>query len=470
MVKKGKSTVLIGLQYGDEGKARVMDTMLKYYDVVARFNGGANAGHTLEVGNIKIALHQIPSGIFYKDKLLYVGNGCVINPKKFLLEIKEVESYGLKLNKRLLISSLATIIQPHHIYLDGLFGGAIGSTNNGIGPAYSDRAMRAEGRQIKNIRMGDYFSDTKKFKQIVKENLLSTIKKHNLKGIIVETEVNSFHQCMLKIKKFLCSDVLFMEKMVSKGKNVFFEGAQSIMLDVVYGCVPYMTSSRTVAAAAYTGGDLSLKYHDKTIGVAKAIMSRVGNGPFISEFGGLKSENYCMEGSGYTHIEKAELKNSNPLELLKSNDLFNVGKALRMLTGEYGATTKRPRRIGMLDLVMLRQNCSLNGVDELHINKFDCLKFFSQTTLPGIPLVVAYELNGKKIDYMPSSEYESRNVKPIIKYLSFIKEDISKIKTYEKLPDNVKKLISFIEKFVNVKIAGIGVGPEREQFIKINKF
>ncbi|MFH1588987.1 MAG: adenylosuccinate synthetase [archaeon] len=467
MVNSGKSTVLIGLQYGDEGKARVMDTMLKDYDIVARFNGGANAGHTLKVGDVKIALHQVPSGIFFKDKLLYIGNGCVVNPMKLLVEMAEIEAHGLMLDKRLLISPNVTIIQPHHLFLDGLLGGTIGSTKNGIGPAYADKAMRAEGSQIKNIRMGDYCSDPEKFKEIAKQNLLKVVKDHGL-TIDLEKEINEFHEAMLKIKKNISSDILFMEKAVSSGQSVFFEGAQSVMLDVVYGHVPYMTSSRTVAAAAYTGGDLSLRYHHKTIGVAKAIMSRVGNGPFVSEFGGSKSETYCMEDGGTAHMSESENSDGSAQDFLKSSDWFEIGKGIRMLTGEYGATTKRPRRIGVLDLVMLKQNCRLNGVDELYINKFDCLNIFSETSLEGIPLVVAYELDGKQIDYVPSSEAECRRAKPIIKYRPHITEDLSGMRNYSELPSSVKDLITFIENFVGTKISGVGVGPEREAFIRID--
>jgi len=475
--KPGKSTVLIGLQFGDEGKARVMDTMLGEYDIVARFNGGPNAGHTLKVGDVKIALHQIPSGIFYKNMLLYTGSGCVLNPVKLLREIKEVNSHGISIDNRFFISGYVTMIQPHHIIFDEIYGREIGSTSNGIGPAYADRFLRAKKKEIKNIRLGDYLSSPEQFKAQVLENLEKIIQKHDLKKgssnkvieqfIDVKKAIEQFHESTLTLEKYLCRNPVMMQELVESGKNVFFEGAQSIMLDGVTGMTPYVTSSSTVAAAAYVGGDLPPKYHHKTLGVAKAITSRVGHGPFVSELGIDKSEDYWAEEGGFAHTYEKECAQWNPEELLKSDDLFHIGIALRMFTGEYGATTTKPRRIGMLDLVMLRQNCRLNGVDELYINKLDCLSLYSKTQLPGIPLVVAYELDGKRVAYMPSFIEEMRRVQPVVKYMPFIKEDISGIREYEKLPGEAKELVNFIEQQVGTKVCGVGVGPEREQFIMI---
>jgi adenylosuccinate synthase len=194
-------------------------------------------------------------------------------------------------------------------------------------------------------------------------------------------------------------------------------------------------------------------------------MSRVGNGPFISEFGGKRSELYCAEGQGRAHIKEREFQDYRPGELLQSKDLLEVGTALRMLGNEYGATTKRPRRIGMLDLVMLKQNCLINGVDKLYLNKFDSLADFRRTSLPGIPLVVAYELEGRTIDYLPTSIKEMERTKPVVEYFPNF-PDLSGIRNPADLPPEAKELISFIEQKVGTKIAGIGVGPERDQFIE----
>lgn len=464
-MKKSKSTVLVGLQYGDEGKARVMDKLLTGYDVVARFNGGANAGHTLEVGKVKISLHQIPSGIFYKNMILYIGSGCVLNPEKTLNEIADIKKAGINISKRLKISGYTTLVQPHHILFDNVYGKNIGSTKNGIGPAYADRAMRVKRAEIKNIRLADYLADPLTFKKAVETNLIHVKKKYNLKDINVKKTMDKFHKDVLSLKQYLSVNPLYLEELASKGKNIFFEGAQSVMLDVVTGSTPYVTSSNTLAGAAYVGGDVSTKYHYKTIGVAKAIMSRVGNGPFITEYGTDKSEAYCAHNGGTTYVAGKEKKLYDPKNLIKSKNLFDVGVALRMLTGEYGATTKRPRRIGMFDLVMLRQNCRINGVDELYINKFDCLLEYANTSLKGIPMVVGYKKGNKTIDYLPVSGKDQRSLKPIVKYFPFLKEDITHITEYKDLPASIKNLIKFISKFVGTKVCGVGVGPKRNQFV-----
>lgn len=474
MVKPGKSTVLIGMQYGDEGKARVMDTMLKYYDIVARFNGGANAGHSLSVNDLVIALNQVPSGVFYPNIWLYSGSGVVLNTVKGIKEIANIESKGLKVHDRWKISAFATLVQPHHILYDHLFSGEIGSTKNGIGPAYADQAMRAKGTEVRNTRFGDYISNPSYFKLLTQESFERMRKKYKvsdkrIKEFGLEDAVERFHENTLMMRDLLCEDPLFLDRLVSSGKNVFFEGAQSVMLDVVKGMTPYVTASRTIAAAAYTGGDLANKYHDKTIGVAKAVMSRVGNGPFVTELGGRRSETYCAATEGMSPRFRKEVEDAkyDVERLLKSEDMFDVGIALRMLTGEYGVVSKRPRRLGMLDLVMLKQNCRLNGVDELYVNKFDCLNIFARTCMPGIPLVTAYELDGKKIDYMPASVEDARRARPVIEYAPFIKGDISGVRRYEDLPGEAKDLVRFIEERVGTKISGIGVGPKREQFVLV---
>ncbi|MEA3515377.1 MAG: adenylosuccinate synthetase [Nanoarchaeota archaeon] len=466
-MKPGKSSILIGLQYGDEGKVKVLDKLLDNTDITARFNGGANAGHTLKVGDKTIINHQIPSGIFYDDMLLYIGSGCVVNPKIANGEISHIKDNGINIEKRLFVAANTPLVQPHHLILDGIHGKDIGTTNNGIGPAYADIAMRAHGNNLRNLQFGTYINNPKKGVEIVRNNLAEIIATYHLKDLNVRGLARRFDEEVNKLGSYCCKDPLFLEKLVQNGKNVFFEGANSVMLDAVCGIVPYVTSSRTLAGSAYVGGDLSLRYHDKTIGVAKAIMSRVGNGPFISEFGGRASEAYCAEGEGYAHKKEWESMMYNPDELLRSNDPMNIGIALRMIGGEYGATTKRPRRIGMLDLVMLKQNCMLNAVDELYINKIDCLSDFSKTTLEGIPLVTAYELDGKTIDYISTSIEECRRAKPVIEYMPAFSDDISGIREYNNLPPAAQSLIKKIEENIETKIAGIGVGPEREQFVKI---
>jgi len=466
--KIGESIVGIGMQYGDEGKIKIFDRIAdeEKIDVFVRFNGGANAGHHLKIGDVHIVTHTIPCGIHYPKSILYIGSGTLVNPIKTNAEIEEIEKLGLKIKDRLKISAKCSLVQPSHILFDEVSGKEVGTTGNGIGPAYADQCIRDIDGLRKNIRLGDYLANPERFVSDVRKNLIEVSDRFNAK-IDVDEKIKIFDKETKKLEKYLCKDALFLDKLIHEGKNLFFEGANAVMLDVITGSVPYVTSSRTIAAAAYTGGDLSCKYHTKTIGIAKAIVSRVGNGPFVSEFGQEKSEKYCKEERGQKYVKEVEQKLYDSQKLLKSKDLFEVGIALRMLGDEYGATTKRPRRIGMLDLVMLRQNCRLNGVDGLYINKFDCLTIFSQSSLPGIPIVVGYTLDGKEIDYVPSNEEELRRVAPKIEYFPNIKQDLSKIRSYEGLPEEVKSLIKFIENNIGVRILGIGVGKSREEFIRV---
>ncbi len=480
--KPGKSTILIGMQYGDEGKGRVLDKLLFEDEeaVVVRFNGGANAGHTLEVGNKKIVLHQVPSGIFYPEMLLYIGSGCVINPKKLNEEIIDIQSAEISLDDRFFISSHAPLIQPHHLLYDEWFGGGIGTTKNGIGPCYADQALRAQEDAIRNIKLGEYLADPGKCFSAVKRNLEEFLELWPLERVDVIGKMEHFDAEVMKLQEYRSEDPLFLERLIQSGKNVFFEGAQSVLLDVVTGMTPYVTSSRTLAAAAYTGGDLSLNYHHKTIGVAKAIMSRVGRGPFISEFGGKQSDEYCARFGGKqsnencseremkANAKEVEQKEWNLEELRHSDDPFLQGVYLRMKGNEYGATTGRPRRIGTLDLVQLRQICALNGVNELYLNKFDALTEFGEMNLPGIPVVVAYRLDGKVIDYVPTTLAEMERVKPITECLPNI-PDVSSVRTEKELPSTAKEVVQFIEEFVGVPLHGLGVGPEREQYVELKK-
>lgn len=463
----GYADVVLGLQYGDCGKAKIVDILAPDYDIVARFNGGANAGHTIETKEGgKIALNQIPSAIFYKDKMLYIGSGCVVNVETVKKEVEKIEGLGLSLKNRLKISSQASVVQPHHILLDAAFHGAVGTTKKGIGPCYADRAYRMIGDRLTNIRIGDLYDDSDHYFRAMQKNLEAAAKLYEFE--FDKTAIDNIKMAFEKIRQYIEIDTLFMAKQVESGKKVLFEGAQSCMLDVTKGAVPYVTSSNTVAAAAYFGGDLAPNYHRKTIGVAKALMSRVGHGPFASEFGGKKSEEYCMaaEGEGPKYgrniEEKYDLKT-----LIKSKDEFEMGQALRILSNEYGTVSQRPRRVGALDLVLLNYAIKMNGVSELILTKCDLLREFSNTDKGKIPLVESYDLDGQTIDYVPGSTSAYYRVKPITKYYESFSENISKTEDYAKLPESLKNLLKMIGEKTGTKIFGIGVGPSRQQFIKV---
>ncbi len=461
----GYADVVLGLQYGDEGKARIVDNLAPDYDIVARFNGGANAGHTIETEEGgKVALNQIPSAIFYKDKLLYIGSGCVINIETVANEVEKIEKLGLPLKDRLRISSQCSVVQPHHILLDGQMGKTIGTTKKGIGPCYADRASRMMGDRLVNIRTGDLYDDPDKFFGLIKDNLEIETKKHNLSS---DLDFDKLKEAFQKIRQFIEPDTLFLAKKVKGGAKVLFEGAQSCMLDATKGAVPYVTSSSTVAAAAYFGGDLSPNYHRKTFGVAKTMMSRVGHGPFASEYGGKKSEQYCMqsEGDGPKHGRSVE-EQYNVQELIKSEDEFEMSKALRILSKEYGTVSTRPRRIGELDLVQLNYAILMNGVSEIFLTKCDLLREYSDTAKGKIPLSTEYDLDGETIDYVPGSTNAYYRVKKRTEYFDSFSEDVSEMTSESQLPQALKDLLKTIEERTGTKVGGIGVGPQRRQFIK----
>lgn len=468
MKKKGYADVLIGLQFGDEGKARVVDMIAKNYDIIARFNGGANAGHTIQNKKNKIALKQIPSGIFYSNKLLYIGSGCVVNLTKLVEEIKKVESLGIKLENRLKISSQASIIQPHHIIIDDIIGKNLGTTKNGIGPAYADKAIRMDENRPVNIRIADLLDNNTYYFKVIKESLLITIKKYGITSENPNKLIQDMKISLKVIQKYVENDPLFLQREVENGARVLFEGAQSAMLDVSRGSIPFVTSSNTIAASAYVGGDLSVNYHRKTIGVIKAIMSRVGQGPFTSELGKKISEKYCMEvENGKPKHTKGEEKKYDIDNLLESSDDFKIGIALRMLAQEYGTGTMRPRRIGMFDLVQLIYAIKMNHVNELVINKCDLLNVYSKTKKCKIPIVVKYKLDKEVIDYVPVSTSAYYRTKPIIEYWDAFADDISIVRRYKLLPNALQAFVRKIEKVAQTKVIGIGVGPDRKEFIII---
>jgi len=456
-MKKGYADIVLGLQFGDEGKARVIDNLAKDYDIVARFNGGANAGHTIENDKGKVALNQVPSAIFYPQTTLYIGSGCVVNIEKLAAEIKKVEDLGVNLTKRLKISPQASIVQPHHPIIDSQMGKTVGTLKLGIGPAYADRAMRMYGERLVNVRLGDLLDDQEHFFEVIEKNLREVSK---------EGDIENLKKSFEEIKKYIELDPLYLEKRVENGAKVLFEGAQSVMLDIVKGSVPFVTSSNTTAAGAYSGGDLSPKYHRKTIGVVKVIMSRVGHGPFPSEFGDKKSEEYTMaKVNGESKYTKTSESEYDVNELIKSDDPFEIGIALRVLSNEYGTVSKRPRRVGCLDLVLLNHTAKMNGVDELVITKCDLLNEYSKTKSGKMLLVTGYKLDGKIIDYVPAATSAFYRVKPIISEKNSFSQDISGVRSFEKLPEELKEFIEEIEKMSNCKVTGIGVGPKRDQYI-----
>ena len=470
MSNQGYADVVVGLQYGDEGKARVVDDLAKNYDFVARFNGGANAGHTVEANGVRVALNQVPSGVFYPGKQLYVGSGCVVNLTKLARELDNLANVNLDVVDRLHISPQAGVVQPHHVALDTVIGGKVGTTKNGIGPAYADRAFRMWDSRLLNLRMGDLVVDPEGAVAAMRANFEFVADHYDLPEMDIEAELAEILKNIHRLGPLVERDPLYLLKQVKSGKTVIFEGAQSFMLDVNKGSVPYVTSSHTAAPAAYLGGDLPPEFHRKTIGVAKVIMSRVGHGPFTSEFGGKESEAYSMAANpdGSPTYSRAVESEYDIEALLASGDPFKVGQGVRYLSGEYGTVTTRPRRVGAFDLVQLNYAAEANGVDELVLTKCDLLNVYSRTKEGQLPLVTAYQLEGERIDFVPGATGLYAKCTAIQGHRPVFSEDISDIREYSELPSSLRDLVGEVEQMTGCRVVGLGVGPGRDQYVHKN--
>jgi len=414
--------ILLGLQWGDEGKGKIVDALSPAYDVIARFQGGPNAGHSLEFNNVKHVLHLIPSGIFHSDKLNIIGNGVVIDPSVFKKEIEELGPSVDELSKRLVISNKANLILPSHRILDAAYeqskgNSKIGSTLKGIGPAYTDKTSR------NGLRVGDISSPD--FMQKYSEHLnnhLIILKNYNFTFDLKEFEKNWFEGIEM-LKKFPTTNTEYLvNDLAGKGKRVLAEGAQGTMLDIDFGSYPFVTSSNTVSAGACTGLGVSPKLIGNIFGIFKAYCTRVGCGPF-------------------------------PTEL--SDD---TGENLRNMGHEFGSTTGRPRRCGWLDVPAMKYSIMINGITNLFMTKADVLSGFKT-----IRVCTAYKINGKICHELP---FDNETViEPVYTEFEGWNEDIKTIRSFNKLPATLKKYIDFIENETGVPVTIISVGPDREETI-----
>ena len=421
--------VVVGMQWGDEGKGKIIDVISKKADIITRFQGGNNAGHTVVVDGEKFILHLIPSGILNSPGKCLIGPGVVVDPKVLLHEIDILEKKGIDMS-RLYISDRAHIIMPYHIEMDKIKedrSGAkkIGTTRRGIGPCYRDKIDRI------GIRAVDLLSD-----EVFREKLKSNLEEKNeLFEKIYNVpkldfnEIYSDYSEYTKLLKHRIVDTLpIIHDAINNNELVLFEGAQAAMLDINYGTYPYVTSSSPTTGGALTGTGISACAINKVIGVIKAYTTRVGEGPF-------------------------------PTELLDK-----TGDDLREIGGEYGATTGRPRRCGWFDGVVGRHAVLLSGISDIVLTKIDVL-----SGLDKIKIATHYEIDGKIYDYIPASIEQLERAKPVYIELDGWKEDITKIKEYDKLPENTKKYIKKLEEVMKSKISMVSVGPDREQNIFISE-
>ncbi len=421
-MKNMKIDILLGLQWGDEGKGKIVDVETPYYDVIARFQGGPNAGHSLEFNGMRHVLHIIPSGIFHKDKVNVIGNGVVIDPVVFEQEIRSLVNLGLTPTDNLFISAKAHLILPTHRLLDAAFETQkgkmkIGSTLRGIGPAYTDKTARSGLRVCDLLSPG--FLEKYHDAETRHSDILERYPVENLRQRLDEME-KEWLSSLETLKQFKVIDCEYeLLSYMQQGKTVLAEGAQGTLLDLEFGAYPFVTSSNTIAAGAFTGLGLSPHYAGKVIGIVKAYCTRVGSGPF-------------------------------PTELFDE-----AGERLRRQGREFGATTGRPRRCGWLDLVALKYAIMINGVTDIALTKADVLSDFDT-----INVCIAYKVNGQLTDRMPADSFA--DIEPVYISLPGWKQDISTIRNYESMPQPFKDYVQFIEEKVQTKVSVISVGPDRE--------
>jgi len=419
-----KVDVLLGLQWGDEGKGKVVDVLTPNYDVITRFQGGPNAGHTLEFNNIKMVLHTIPSGIFRKNKINVIGNGVVLDPSVFKKEIENLKNFGFDITKNLLVSKKAHLILPTHRLLDAASETAkgetkIGSTLKGIGPTYRDKIGR------EGLRVGDINQNFKEKYESHKQVHIQQLEKYyhyDYQSQLAEFEKDWFEGIeVLKKFEFVDSEH-YINNALKRGKSVIAEGAQGTMLDIDFGSYPFVTSSNTICAGACTGLGLAPQKIGKVYGIFKAYCTRVGMGPF-------------------------------PTELFDHD-----GNELRRIGNEFGSTTGRPRRCGWIDMVALKYSIMLNGVTDLIMMKADVMDQFKT-----IKACVAYQIDGKETTEFPFELNDK--TKPIYKELPGWNDDLTKITVEDQFPAAFKSYIKFIENETGIPVSIVSVGPNRQQTI-----
>ena len=423
-----KNVAVVGSQWGDEGKGKIVDWLSSEADVVVRFQGGHNAGHTLVIDGVTYKLRLLPSGIVRKNKISIIGNGVVVDPWALLDEIKEIKSKGVEISEEnLILSESANLILPFHKEMDEIREDAagkakIGTTRRGIGPAYEDKVGR------RSIRVMDLISEKN-----LDHRLETVLMHHNAirKGLGKELfEKNKLKKELLEIApqilKFSKPVWKRIDEFKNEGKKILFEGAQGILLDVDHGTYPFVTSSNTVASSAATGSGCGPNTIGYVLGITKAYTTRVGEGPFPTE---LKNE---------------------------------TGEHLGKIGKEFGTVTSRKRRCGWFDGVLVRQTIKVSGINGIALTKLDVLD-----ELEEIKMCVAYELDGKKVDYLPAAVDDQLKVKPIYKSFKGWKSSTKGIKNFEKLPENAQVYIKELEKFIETKVSSISTSPERNDTILI---
>lgn len=420
------NVIIVGAQWGDEGKGKIVDVLTENTDVVVRAQGGNNAGHTVIHGDNKYVLHLIPSGILWPSKLCVIGNGVVMDPVGLLVEIDKLLGQGIAVTpENLKISDRAHVVMPYHRKLDvakeaALGNAKIGTTGRGIGPTYADKIER---RGFRLIDLDDPVKFAEKFTARVNEvnTLLDSV---GMEKLDAEKEGQIILDAWKRLKPFVTNTVVLVHDALKQGKTLLFEGAQGTYLDIDHGTYPFVTSSNTTAGGALTGSGVSPRAIDRVVGVCKAYTTRVGSGPFVTE-----------------------------------ND--DLGDRLHNMGREFGATTGRARRCGWLDMVLVRYAAILSGFDDLAVTNLDGLD-----ALEEISICVAYELDGNRITTPPANPDDWERLKPIYETHPGWMTDISGIRKYSELPENARKYLDRLAELAGAKISLVGVGPDRAQTLE----
>jgi adenylosuccinate synthase len=424
------ATVLIGAQWGDEGKGRAVDFLAAKADVVARFAGGDNAGHTVYVGDDVFKLHLIPSGVLHEQATCVLGNGMVINPVNLVKEIDQIAAMGVEISpKRLMLSTRAHIITPAHIALDmahekSLGKDAIGTTLRGIGPAYLDKTGR------RGVRAGAML-DVENFVDAVTDSIEQAnvlLAHHDVEPIDPEQSALAYVEAAERLRPYLQDTTVYINRRLKEGANVLCEGAQGTLLDVDHGSYPFVTSSSPTTGGALTGLGFGPKYVERVVGVAKCFSTRVGGGPMATELGGELGDR--LRGTGENFWD------------------------------EYGTTTGRPRRCGWLDAVMLRYASDVNGFTDLVLTKLDILSGFEE-----LKIATAYEVDGNRVEYPPSTIAELERATPIYETTPGWHEDVTGVTKYADLPEALREYVRRISELCDTPVTMVSVGPERDQLI-----
>ncbi len=418
--------VIVGAQWGDEGKGKIVDLLTRYADIVVRFQGGNNAGHTIVLKGEKFVFHLIPSGILYENKQCVIGNGVVVDPAVLIEEINELKKRGyLKDDSQLMVSEEAHLILPYHrridIARDRVF--KIGTTGRGIGPAYEDKVARY-GIRVVDLMDEEVFRKKLKANLLQKNAYLSEVLKEE--GFELSEIFDEFLRFKKQLEKYVRNTSLILYDEIQKGKHILFEGAQGALLDLDHGTYPYVTASNTVAGNACAGSGIGPTMIDSVIGVAKAYTTRVGEGPFPTE---LKDQ---------------------------------VGERIREKGGEYGATTGRPRRCGWFDAVVVNHAIRINGIQEVAITKLDVLNDFDK-----VKICVGYRVNGKVLHHVPSNLKILESSEPIYEELDGWRKEVKGTKKISELPVQAQRYLKRIEELTHAKIAMVSVGSERNETIEV---